>query len=96
MFEELGFSTLTAPQAAVGFAALLGLATTMGSADTALGTDNAVTETAAAASPLEGRWSLDLSRIPAEERPQNVSIDFARLTCSLRILDLFSRFFISS
>ena len=29
------------------------------------------------ASPLAGRWSLDISRIPAEERPQSVTIEFA-------------------
>jgi DNA-binding CsgD family transcriptional regulator len=28
-------------------------------------------------SPLAGRWSLDVSRIPAEERPQSVTIEFA-------------------
>lgn len=29
-----------------------------------------------AASPLAGRWSLDVARVPEEERPQSVSIDF--------------------
>ena len=33
--------------------------------------------TQAWASPLAGRWSLDVSRIPAEERPQSVTIEFA-------------------
>ncbi|WP_225207021.1 helix-turn-helix domain-containing protein [Novosphingobium huizhouense] len=28
-------------------------------------------------SPLAGRWSLDVARIPAEERPQHVTISFA-------------------
>lgn len=31
---------------------------------------------AVAASPLVGRWALDVARIPEEERPQSVSIDF--------------------
>jgi DNA-binding CsgD family transcriptional regulator len=31
---------------------------------------------AAAPSPLVGRWALDVMRIPAEERPQRVTIDF--------------------
>lgn len=31
----------------------------------------------ALASPLAGRWLLDVSRIPAEERPQSVVIEFA-------------------
>lgn len=30
----------------------------------------------AGASPLVGRWSLDVSRIPAAERPRQVTIDF--------------------
>ena len=32
--------------------------------------------TAAKASPLVGRWSLDVARIPAEERPRAVTISF--------------------
>lgn len=31
---------------------------------------------AAASSPLVGRWSLDVMRIPEDERPQRVTIDF--------------------
>ena len=30
-----------------------------------------------APSPLEGRWSLDVNRIPADQRPQRVTISFA-------------------
>ena len=30
----------------------------------------------AAASPMVGRWALDVSRIPEDERPRGVSIDF--------------------
>jgi DNA-binding CsgD family transcriptional regulator len=33
-------------------------------------------ETSAAVSPLAGRWSLDVARIPAEERPVAVTITF--------------------
>lgn len=32
---------------------------------------------AAAPSPLEGSWSLDVNRIPADQRPQRVTISFA-------------------
>lgn len=32
---------------------------------------------ATAPSPLEGRWSLDVNRIPADQRPQWVTISFA-------------------
>ena len=59
-------------------ATLLGLAATMDNADPAAGADYALPEPAVASSPLEGRWSLDVSRIPAAERPQNVSINFAK------------------
>ncbi|MCW1987367.1 UNVERIFIED_ORG: DNA-binding CsgD family transcriptional regulator [Sphingomonas sp. R1F5B] len=34
--------------------------------------------TPAKAMPLLGRWSLDVTRIPAEERPQKVTIAFAK------------------
>lgn len=30
--------------------------------------------------PLVGRWSLDITRLPAEERPQRVTFDFRRTT----------------
>lgn len=33
---------------------------------------------AAAPSPLEGSWSLDIERIPAADRPQRVTISFAQ------------------
>ncbi|MCW1401232.1 helix-turn-helix transcriptional regulator [Novosphingobium sp. MW5] len=34
---------------------------------------------ASKSSPLAGRWSLDVARIPEEERPQRVTIDFREL-----------------
>ena len=59
-------------------AALLGLAalawTTSPAADTAAQAPAAT----AKASPLAGRWSLDVSRIPETERPQSVTIAFSR------------------
>lgn len=33
---------------------------------------------ASASSPLTGRWSLDVARVPAEERPRKVTIAFQR------------------
>lgn len=37
-------------------------------------------ETAPAASPLAGRWSLDVTKIPAEERPRAVTMTFRQLS----------------
>ncbi len=38
---------------------------------------NAAPAAAAHASPLVGRWALDTARVPAEERPQSVTISFS-------------------
>ena len=57
-------------------AALLGLALATGSMNPAEDAAQQVSATAASSSPLSGRWSLDVSRIPLEERPQSVTIEF--------------------
>ncbi|MFA6220511.1 MAG: helix-turn-helix transcriptional regulator [Erythrobacter sp.] len=61
---------LTIPVAAVGLllsaAGSLDLAKPMSTVDTAAG----------APSPLVGNWSLDVDRIPAQERPRRVTITF--------------------
>jgi DNA-binding CsgD family transcriptional regulator len=40
-------------------------------------TSGPAAQTAAATSPLAGRWSLDIENIPADERPRAVTIAFA-------------------
>jgi DNA-binding CsgD family transcriptional regulator len=40
-------------------------------------TPGPVAQSAAATSPLAGRWSLDVGKIPADERPRAVTIAFA-------------------
>jgi DNA-binding CsgD family transcriptional regulator len=58
-------------------AALLGLAVVTGDPRPAETETQQAPTARALASPLAGRWSLDISRIPAEERPQSVTIAFA-------------------
>ena len=63
---------LTLPIAAIGLA----IAATQSADEPA--PPPAAQSTAAASSPLLGRWSLDLMRIPAEERPRSVTLEFRR------------------
>ena len=58
-------------------ATLLGLAVVSGDTRPAQVETQHAPAAMAWASPLAGRWSLDISRIPAEERPQSVTIEFA-------------------
>lgn len=55
----------------------LGLAFVAGPANQATSPAPAAQTVALAQLPLAGRWSLDVARIPAEERPQQVVIDFS-------------------
>jgi DNA-binding CsgD family transcriptional regulator len=55
------------PAAALGLALLAGTATMPEAAETAQ---------AAAAAPLAGKWSLDVARLPEDERPVSVTITF--------------------
>lgn len=57
-------------------AALLGLAVVAGTTDRAAEAPKTA-PAPATPSPLVGRWALDVSRIPAGERPQAVTIAFA-------------------
>ena len=56
------------PAAALGLALAAGTATLPGAAETA--------QVAQAASPLAGQWSLDVARLPENERPVAVTITF--------------------
>ena len=56
------------PAAALALALAAGTATMPETADTA--------QAAQAASPLAGKWSLDVARLPENERPQSVTITF--------------------
>ncbi|WP_082745676.1 helix-turn-helix transcriptional regulator [Erythrobacter sp. CCH5-A1] len=56
------------PAAALGLALAAGTATLPEAAETA--------EAAAAAAPLAGKWSLDVARLPENERPVSVTITF--------------------
>ncbi|WP_285712523.1 helix-turn-helix domain-containing protein [Erythrobacter oryzae] len=58
------------PAAALGLALAAGTATLPEAAETAQ---------AAAASPLAGKWSLDVARLPENERPVSVTITFEPL-----------------
>lgn len=63
------------PVAALGLAIVAG--TSMHEAKPAQAVEAAPVEAASVEqSPLVGRWSLDVERIPAEERPHQVTIDF--------------------
>lgn len=62
---------ITLPVAALGLAFVSGTATHEPA-------PTAVARTASVAqSPLLGRWTLDVSRVPVDERPQRVEIEFA-------------------
>lgn len=60
-------------------ATALSLALAAGTATIPEAAETAQTATAAprATSPLAGRWSLDVARLPADERPQSVTIAFS-------------------
>ncbi|WP_086606718.1 helix-turn-helix domain-containing protein [Erythrobacter donghaensis] len=59
------------PAAALGLALAAGTATLPEAAQTAQ-----TAQTAQATSPLAGRWSLDVARLPEDERPAAVTITF--------------------
>lgn len=59
---------LLLPAAALAFALAAGTATTPNVTETA--------QTAQAPAPMAGRWSLDITRLPANERPVAVTITF--------------------